>query len=194
MKSPSERDPDDEAPTHSADVWNALQRWNHGLGSTSPTIFFGGSATSSAESMDSIRVIVVEDEPLFRDLLVNAIIAGIPVVVCGGRCSGATSENLEGIQALRNEVRDLGKVNEILRQVSVCAAASELSLAIPGCPRHRQSLRAPWETKIRENRGEELLAAVFVISLEKYGSTQRRNRTQRKGGRHGTVRARTEIA
>ena len=59
--------------------------------------------------MDSIRVIVVEDEPLFRDLLVNAIIAGIPVVVCGGRYSGVTSENLEGNQALRNEVRILEK-------------------------------------------------------------------------------------
>jgi hypothetical protein len=68
------------------------------------------------------------------------------------------------------------------------------SPAIPGHPGHRQTLHAPWEIKIRENRGEELLAAVFVISLEKYGSTQRRNRTQRKGGRHATVRARTEIA
>ena len=54
--------------------------------------------------------------------------------MCGGQCPGATSENLEGIQALRNEVRDLGKANEILRQVSVYAAASELSPAIPGYP------------------------------------------------------------
>jgi DNA-binding NarL/FixJ family response regulator len=79
------------------------------------------SATSRAESKDLIRVIVVEDEPLFRDLLVSAIISRIPVVTVVGKFSTA-EECLAEVGSLKADV--------LLTDIDLGSGATGVNLAI----------------------------------------------------------------
>lgn len=57
----------------------------------------------AAEDMDTIKVVVVEDEPLFKDLLAEAIISRIPIASVVGRFSTA-EECLAGLPSLNADI------------------------------------------------------------------------------------------
>ena len=57
----------------------------------------------AAEDMDTIKVVVVEDEPLFKDLLAEAIVSRIPIARVVGRFSTA-EECLAGLPSLDADV------------------------------------------------------------------------------------------
>ena len=71
--------------------------------------------------MDAVRIVVVEDEPLFRDLLVGAIIARIPVATVVGRFSTA-EECLAEAANLEADV--------LLTDIDLGPGATGVSLAI----------------------------------------------------------------
>jgi len=75
----------------------------------------------AAEDMDSIRVVVVEDEPLFKDLLVGAIISRIPIATVVGRFSSA-EECLSALSSLDADV--------LLTDIDLGSGATGVDLAI----------------------------------------------------------------
>jgi len=79
------------------------------------------SEGASAKTMDAIRIIVVEDEPLFLDLLVGAIIARIPIVTVVAKFTNA-EECLAQANSLEADV--------LLTDIDLGAGTTGVNLAV----------------------------------------------------------------
>lgn len=79
------------------------------------------SELGCAETMDAIRIIVVEDEPLFLDLLVGAIIARIPIATVVAKFTTA-EECLAQVNSLEADV--------LLTDIDLGPGATGVNLAV----------------------------------------------------------------